>query len=142
MASEQKVGVFVDPRLAKTIFGDWVSQWKDSHDVGEGTWAKYNSHPANHILPRFGDMPLGDISRMAIKGWIRTLRRRLAEPTVIDSVTLLSMTVGEAVDEELIGSNPAAGSASEDGNAASDHSPSPPRWCPSPTTPPPPATGS
>jgi len=37
---------------------------------------------------------------------VKTLRRSLSESSVGDVVTLLSMILGEAVDEELIGSNP------------------------------------
>lgn len=43
---------------------------------------------------------------MTVKGWIKTLRRSLAERTVGDVVTLLSMLLGDAVDEGLIGANP------------------------------------
>ncbi len=67
---------------------------------------KYETHLRNHILPRFGDVALGDVKRIVGKGWVKTLRRSLSESSVGDVVTLLSMILGEAVDEELIGSNP------------------------------------
>jgi hypothetical protein len=60
----------------------------------------------NHILPRFGEMALGDVNRLAVKAWVKSLRRSLAESTAKDVVTLLSMILGEAVDEALIGANP------------------------------------
>jgi integrase len=104
--SEHRTGTFVDPKLAQTVVGEWVRQWSDAHDVSAGTWAKYDSHMRNHILPRFGEMGLGEVSRMVVKAWVKSLRRSLAEPTVMDVVTLLSMIFGEAVDEGLIGANP------------------------------------
>ncbi|CAM3402497.1 site-specific integrase [Kibdelosporangium persicum] len=104
--SDQRRDQFVDPRLARTTVGDWIHEWTAAHDVSDGTWAKYNSHLHNHILPRFADMPLGDVKRIVVKGWVKTLRRSLAESSVRDVVTLFSMIMGEAVDEELIGANP------------------------------------
>jgi hypothetical protein len=96
----------VDPRAGRTVLGEWVGVWCEAHDVGHGTWVKYQSHLRNHILPRFGDTPIGEINRMAIKAWVKALRRSLAEPTVADVVSLLSMVMGEAVEEGLIGANP------------------------------------
>jgi integrase len=104
--SEQRTGTFVDPRLAQTLVGEWVRQWAEVHDVGAGTWAKYDAHLRNHILPRFGAMALCEVSRMTVKGWVKSLRRSLAEATVADVVSLLSTIFNEAVDEGLIGANP------------------------------------
>ena len=96
----------VDPRAGRTLLAEWVAVWSTAHDVAEGTWAKYDSQLRNHILPRFGDMPVGEINRMMVKAWVKALRRVLAEPTVADVVSLLSMLLGEAVDEGMIGANP------------------------------------
>jgi len=104
--SEKRNGRFVDPRAGQTRLAEWVEVWSDAHDVSPGTWAKYQSHLRNHILPRFGDDAVADISRMAVKAWVKALRRKLAEPTVADVVTLLSQLLGEAVDENLITANP------------------------------------
>lgn len=104
--SEQRQGTFVDPRAGRMLLRDWVAQWSEAHDVAPGTWAKYQSHLRNHILPRFGETPLAGINRLALKSWVKTLRRRLAEPTIADVVTLLSMVLGEALEEGMIGSNP------------------------------------
>lgn len=104
--SDQRRGRFVDPRLAQTLFGDWVREWVQAHDVSPVTWATYDSHLRNHILPRFADTELGDLSRMVVKIWAKQLRRSLGERSVADVVNLLSRIMGEAVDEGLIGANP------------------------------------
>ncbi|MFC4857947.1 hypothetical protein [Actinophytocola glycyrrhizae] len=96
----------MDPRLAQTCVGEWVRRWSDAHDVGVGTWAKYDSHLRNHILPRFGDSEPGKIGRMTVKAWVKALRRALAEPTVQDVVSPFSTIMNEAVDEGLIAANP------------------------------------
>ena len=89
--AEQRTGSFVDPRLAQTGVGEWVREWTDAHDMGAGTWAKYDAHLRNHILPKFGELCLGEVTRMAVKAWVKQLRRSLAERTVGDVVALLSM---------------------------------------------------
>ncbi|MFD7656014.1 tyrosine-type recombinase/integrase [Actinosynnema sp. NPDC059797] len=104
--SDKRRGRFVDPRLARTTVGEWVSQWMDAHHVSGVTWSTYDSHLRNHILPRFAGTELGELSRMVVKGWAKTLRRSLSERSVGDVVGLLSMILGEAVDEGLIGANP------------------------------------
>jgi integrase len=80
--------------------------WSQAHDVSAITWRTYDSHLRNHILPRFADMALGDVQRITVKAWVKTLRRTLAEKSVADVAGLLSMILGEAVDEGLIGVNP------------------------------------
>ncbi|QUH05023.1 tyrosine-type recombinase/integrase [Saccharopolyspora erythraea] len=103
---ETRQGTFTDPRKAQTTFGEWTEIWSDAHDVAESTWAKYRAHLRNHILPRFADSPLADISHIKVKQWAKGLRRRLGDPTVADIVTILSMILAEAVDEDYIGKNP------------------------------------
>ena len=88
MGCEQRSGTFVDPRLAKT------------DGVGVGTWAKYDSHLRDHILPRFGEMALGEVNRLSVKAWVKALGRSLAEPTVKDVMTLLSMILGESLRKD------------------------------------------
>jgi integrase len=98
--------VFRDPRKAQTTVAEWVVVWCEAHDVSEGTWAKYRSHLRNHILPKFGDTPLGELSRIRIKAWVKALRRHLSDATTADVIILFSMILREAVEEDLIGANP------------------------------------
>lgn len=105
--SDQRRRRFVDPRLAETTIDEWIRQWSDAHHVSDSTWAKYDGHIRNHILPRWSGTALGDIARIAVKGWVnKTLRANLGDKTVQDILILFSMIVGEAVDEGLIGANP------------------------------------
>ncbi|WP_371320634.1 N-terminal phage integrase SAM-like domain-containing protein [Saccharothrix yanglingensis] len=68
-------GTFVDPALGQTTLGEWVPVWREAHDVRPSTAAKYESHLRNHVLPRFGDVALREISRMTVKGWVKQVRR-------------------------------------------------------------------
>ncbi|WP_315661307.1 multidrug DMT transporter permease [Amycolatopsis sp. PS_44_ISF1] len=105
--SDQRRRQFTDPRLARTSIDEWIRAWSDAHRTGDVTRATYESHLRNHILPRWSGTALGDISRIAVKGWVnKTLRGKLADKSVQDILVLLSMILGEAVDENLIGTNP------------------------------------
>lgn len=95
------------PRLAQTTIDEWIRSWSDAHHVADLTWSTYDSHIRNHILPRWSGTALGDIQRIAVKGWVnKTLRKKLADKSVQDILVLFSMIIGEAVDEGLIGANP------------------------------------
>jgi integrase len=105
--SDQRRRRFVDPRLAQTTIDEWIRQWSDAHRVADVTWATYDSHIRNHILPRWSGSAVGDIARIAVKGWVnKTLRPNMADKSAQDILVLFSMILGEAVDEGLIGSNP------------------------------------
>lgn len=105
--SDQRRRRFVDPRLAETTIDEWIRAWSDAHRVADITWATYDSHIRNHILPRWSGTALGDIARIAVKGWVnKTLRPNMADKSAQDILVLFSMILGEAVDEGLIGANP------------------------------------
>jgi len=105
--SDQRRHRFTDPRLAQTTIDEWIRCWSDAHHVTATTWGTYDSHIRNHILPRWSGTPLGDIQRIAVKGWVnQTLRATLSDKSCQDILVLFSMILGEAVDEGLIGANP------------------------------------
>jgi hypothetical protein len=82
IAVDQRRNVFYNPTDGTMLFRDFVQLWKDAHDVSDTTWARYQSHLDIHILPKWGDTQMAGISRMAIKGWEKDLKRRRALATV------------------------------------------------------------
>jgi integrase len=105
--SDQRRKRFTDPRLAQTTIDEWIRSWSDAHRVADITWATYDSHIRNHILPRWSGTALGDIKRIAVKAWVnKMLRTDLADKSAQDVLVLFSMVIGEAVDEGIIASNP------------------------------------
>src|SRR4051794_18317219 len=104
--TDQQRDVFINPDNGKISLADWVEEWLDAHDVGASTFARYRSHLDIHILPRFGDSALNAITRMAVKRWVKDLNHRRADATVASILSLLSMIMGEAVEERRIPTNP------------------------------------
>ena len=52
--------LWIDPRDAETIFGDFAEEWLSavSARLEETTAAKYRSHLDNHLLPQWQEYPL------------------------------------------------------------------------------------
>ncbi|HET9143307.1 tyrosine-type recombinase/integrase [Actinophytocola sp.] len=104
---QQRQGVWVDPMRGRTTVAEWVDVWFDSLDVDERTRDNYASRLRCHILPRWGDTRLIDISTLQVTSWITSLHEdRRARATVAGIVKLFSMMLTDAVDEDIIPFNP------------------------------------
>ncbi len=73
------------------------------------TWLSYKSALDNHILPHFGDWPLNEISRSAVKSFVANLlgNPELSRKFVRNVHALLHRLFEEAMDRELSATNPA-----------------------------------
>jgi integrase len=104
--TEQQQDVYIDPSSGKITLRAWADLWLGAHNVSKGTAVKYQTYLRVHLLPRFGDIPLNAITRMMVKTWVKELSQRRAPATVTDILSLLSMLMGEAVEERRIVVNP------------------------------------
>lgn len=86
---------------------DWMSRSKSR--LKPKTWLSYRSALNIHILPRFGDWPLNDISRSAVKHFFDDLLGRpdLSRKFVRNVLVLLHRIFEEAIDSEIAATNPA-----------------------------------
>jgi integrase len=109
MEVEQALDTFLDPRRGHITLAEWVALWEPSHMAGPAKWAAYRSHLRNHVLPRFGTVPIARIDRLAVKAFVKHLHTRLADSSVRDVLSLLSMLLREAVADRRIPFNPCHG---------------------------------
>jgi len=124
METDQRRGVFLDPDGARTTVGEWVEQWLDALDVYDTTEAQYRSLLRNHILPRWGEHGLGEISAIRVNAWYKQLRADgYAASTVATIGKLLSMLLSDAADERLIAANPLLGSRRRRGKRRRERTP-------------------
>ena len=65
--TDQRRGVFIDPKDSRTTLADWATVWRQSHRVAPSTRAKYDNHLDHHIIPAFEDYTLEGIGRQAVK---------------------------------------------------------------------------
>ncbi|PWU48891.1 site-specific integrase [Micromonospora globispora] len=102
-------GTYVNPHAGRTRFGDFAQQWLATRTVEARTAERTVSMLRAHVLPKWGDWPLGQVDFMSVQEWVTSLSRELAPTTVAKSYQLLSMILRTAVQARLIVTNPAEG---------------------------------
>ena len=102
-------GIYVNPHAGRTRFGDFASQWLTTRAVEARTTERTVSMLRTHVLPKWGDWPLGKVDFMSVQEWVTGLGRDLAPATVAKCYQLLSMILKTAVQARLIATNPAEG---------------------------------
>jgi integrase len=100
---------YVEPKdiLFKTFCEDWMK--KSKAILKPKTWASYQSALKVWITPAFGDWPICDINRSAVKNFVDKL---LADPElsrkfIKNVLILLHRLFEEAIDREYVAANPA-----------------------------------
>lgn len=107
METDQRRGVFIDPDGQKTTVGEWAQDWLEALDVAPTTEEQYRSLLTNHVLTRWGDHGLGEISSIKVAAWAKQLRADgYAASTVTTIVKLLSLLLSDAADDRRIAINP------------------------------------
>jgi integrase len=67
-------GTYVDPAAAKVQFAVMADKWIDArHNLRRSTWWKYRGLLDNHVLPRWGELPLNKILKEDIEVWVAKL---------------------------------------------------------------------
>ncbi|WP_245854394.1 tyrosine-type recombinase/integrase [Micromonospora wenchangensis] len=102
-------GTYVNPHAGRTRFGDFAQQWLATRTVEARTTERTVSMLRTHVLPKWGDWPLGKVDFMSVQEWVSGLGRDLAPTTVAKCYQLLSMILRTAVQARLIATNPAEG---------------------------------
>ncbi|WP_234038834.1 tyrosine-type recombinase/integrase [Micromonospora coerulea] len=102
-------GTYVNPHAGRTRFGDFAQQWLATRTVEARTAERTVSMLRAHVLPKWGDWPLGKVDFMSVQEWVTSLGRDLAPATVSRCYHLLSMILRTAVQARLIAANPAEG---------------------------------
>lgn len=107
LESDRREGRWHDPAAGKILFAEWAEEWLDTIDVGKRTEENYRSRLTNHILPRWTETALIDISTTKVAAWAKQLRRcGLAEVTVSDILKQFTLMLADAVEDRRIPTNP------------------------------------
>ena len=109
LASED--GRPIDSESARIMFGEFVVEWKKGKlDISGKTLGTYNSQLKLYLLPKYGERKLTSITTSDIKKWVSSLVDDGVGPTTIrQSYRLLHQILQSALEDELIGRNPAVG---------------------------------
>lgn len=108
--SSRDDGTWVDQRLGRQPLRAWFDEWWPTRtDLRPSTTARDDSYYRNHVLPRFGELPLVSIDYQVITRWVAELHGSgLAPATVRRCHLLLSKLLAGAVRARRIPRNPCA----------------------------------
>jgi integrase len=104
-------GEWVDPRLGKMTFAEWVEKWQATEGrLRPSTRAQHRSILANHILPEFGRSRLLVIRQEDVAAWAAQLvATGLAPATVLKAYQVFSQLMAAAVVAGRIPRSPCVG---------------------------------
>jgi integrase len=104
-------GVWTDPRLARTTFGEWVDRWQQTAgDLRPGTRVLYGYLLRRFLLPAFGSMPLGKLDALDVRAWLGGLHQagEVTPTTIAKAYRLLRSILNAAVEAGYLARNPCA----------------------------------
>ncbi len=103
-------GDWNDPRLTGVPLREWAKQWfETTAHLKPKTRVEYESNLRNHVLPFFGDKPIGAIDAVGVRQFVSALRADgLEHGTVKKAKAVLSMVLGSAAEAGAIKANPCA----------------------------------
>lgn len=98
-----------DPEAFRRPWSEWVEEWWPDRKVEASTAKVDKGRLDRHLMPRWGQVPIGSITRHDVKAWTSQMARDGVGPTTVQRCThLLSASMVAAMDAEIVDSNPAA----------------------------------
>lgn len=104
-------GDWVDPRLARITFREWMERWwgTTSH-LKQYTREGYESLLRVHILPRFGNVQLGRIRPVDVREWVSGLHASgLSASRTRQAYYLVAQILRSAVESGYLSKTPCVG---------------------------------
>ena len=102
-------GLYMDPAGAQLRFRELADRWWAAREVELTTAAANRSRLDSHVLPMWGEWPIGRIEHLDVQAWVKRLSRNLAPETVASCHGLLSAILATAVRSRKLGANPCDG---------------------------------
>jgi integrase len=106
------IGIFNAGAPSCPRFGDYSDTWVENHaklSCKPSTIDGYESVLRQHIRPRFSSIRINEIRRNDIKEFIgQLLAKELTRSTIRNAISILRSIFNQAIEDELIESNPAA----------------------------------
>ena len=102
-------GLWLDPDLRRMPYREWWSRWHSGRvNLRESSRVRDETFWRSIIAPQFGDTPIGRLKAVDLRSWIASLLEAGRAPaTVRKAAQLVGASLEAAVDDGIIGSNPA-----------------------------------
>lgn len=98
--------VFINPRDGKITVEQWSQMWLGSIDLAPVSERGYRSRLKAVIVPEWGEKAVGDVSAIAVKTWIKMLRKKYSSDHVHGITSTMRVMFDDAVTEKLRSDNP------------------------------------
>ncbi len=104
-------GLSVDPAAGRRLYADHARQWLDRiGNVSSIVKAGYEGFLTSRVIPEFGSVELNRIDSASIRRWMSSMHAQGLSPSHIrQAAGVLRASLGKAVADGLIPSNPATG---------------------------------
>jgi integrase len=106
---QKAAGGYVSPHAGRTLFRDHAELWMRSKSAEVTTTARDESMMRTHVLPQWGDWPLGKIDHLSMQTWITKLGTDKSPTVALQCHRLVLGVLRSAVLNKMIGINPAEG---------------------------------
>jgi integrase len=117
-----KVGITPQGTPESVLFRDYAEKWMEQHvemRCSRGTVNAYRIILRKHLNPEFGDTPVKDVTRSALRDYcVKKRDENFSKSAISSHLNCISGIMDIGVDDEIIPSNPCPGSvnASKAGN--------------------------
>jgi integrase len=102
-------GTYIAPNAGKLRFRVYAERWSASRNLTARTTERTESILRNHLLPKWGDWPLGSIDHLSVQEWVTQLGKTLAPTTVGKCFGALRTILRSAMRTRLITVDPTDG---------------------------------
>jgi integrase len=102
-------GSYVDPSAGQRTVAEYVADWLACQVHRPTTEALVESHLRNHVLPSFGNRPIGAVRPTEVQAWVKDRSSVLAPATVEVAYRYLAAIFRSAVDDRVIAMSPCRG---------------------------------
>ncbi|HEU5085248.1 MAG TPA: tyrosine-type recombinase/integrase [Acidimicrobiales bacterium] len=99
-------GNVIDPRAGQITLAEYAAQWQAAQMHRPSTAEATESRLRRHVLPTFGQRPIGSLRPSEVRAWVKGLSGKLAPTTVEACYRLLATILKAAVDDRLLPSSP------------------------------------
>ncbi len=99
-------GMFVDPQRAKITMGEWAETWLAGQaHLKPSTLNRYEGIVRHHVLPRWQNVKLHQVSHADVQSWVTVLARTSSPATVRKIHRVLSLMLDLAVRDGRLARN-------------------------------------
>ncbi|WP_310632232.1 Arm DNA-binding domain-containing protein [Paraburkholderia sp.] len=111
----KKIAKFAKPGTPSVTVASYLEEWLEikKTQIAASTERDYRSIIFNHVIPKFGSWPLATLSRAALRSWLAAIdkdkTRKITNKRLSNIQSCLRSALGEAVEDEILETNPLAG---------------------------------